>query len=179
MAMRAAWAASGALLLASAGAGSASFDCARAANAAERLICADPVLSALDEELAQHYATLQAAGRSARLRNDQRAWLATRNDCRDAPCVAAQIERRLAVLACDDAHPAQGSAIGTAACAQAELRVLDRALGSSAGLAAWRQTRSADCRRQGTAQGGAPGWQAAHALRCEVEAARRRLDAAR
>jgi len=56
----------------------ASFDCAKAATAREKLICADPKLSAMDDALAKSYrAALQPLSPDGRtqLRNGQRAWL--------------------------------------------------------------------------------------------------------
>jgi uncharacterized protein len=56
----------------------ASFDCAKATQPAERLICADSALSALDEAMAAEYSRARAAvsedGRK-QLRDNQRSWL--------------------------------------------------------------------------------------------------------
>ena len=56
----------------------ASFDCAKAASAMEKLICADPALSKADEVLAEAYASalkpLSEDGRKA-MRDSQRQWL--------------------------------------------------------------------------------------------------------
>jgi uncharacterized protein len=56
----------------------ASFDCAKATQPAERLICADSALSALDEAMAVEYSRARAAvsedGRK-QLRDNQRSWL--------------------------------------------------------------------------------------------------------
>ena len=78
----------------------ASFDCDNAATDVERMICNDPALEALDEQLAAAYgAALVAAGANdARLTADQRAWLAERDRCADADCVAAAYRSRLLTL---------------------------------------------------------------------------------
>ncbi|HYI71228.1 MAG TPA: lysozyme inhibitor LprI family protein, partial [Skermanella sp.] len=56
----------------------ASFDCAKAAQPAERLICSDSALSNLDESMAAEYSRARAAvseeGRK-QLRDNQRSWL--------------------------------------------------------------------------------------------------------
>jgi len=58
-------------------AAAASFDCAKAASAMERTICADPALSALDEQLAARFsAALAASLDPGDLRAEQRRWLA-------------------------------------------------------------------------------------------------------
>jgi WD40 repeat protein/uncharacterized protein YecT (DUF1311 family) len=72
-----------------------SFDCARAATAVERLICADAGLSALDVDLAKAYrgAAAARAGESReRLVRDQRAWIAARGRCTAAADVRACVE---------------------------------------------------------------------------------------
>ena len=58
----------------------ASFDCEKATTSVERLICADPELSELDEELGQTYSlTLEASSNSLDLRKAQRDWLKNRD----------------------------------------------------------------------------------------------------
>ena len=59
----------------------AGFDCARAASASEKAICADTGLAAQDRRLSRLYAELQRdeQGREAR-RDAQRAWLRQRDD---------------------------------------------------------------------------------------------------
>lgn len=78
----------------------ASFDCAKATTFAEKAICADPVLSRLDEQLADAYRVAQKRAESRiALRNAQREWLAKRRDpCRDAACLRAAYEARIAAL---------------------------------------------------------------------------------
>lgn len=88
-----------------------SFDCAKAQNSAEELICADSVLSDLDRRLADRYAaavsaaqTLDAGAQNAlnTLRATQRGWIKGRNDCWKAgdlrTCVEAAYSRREATL---------------------------------------------------------------------------------
>jgi uncharacterized protein len=89
----------------------ASFNCARAATAVERAICASPELSELDELAAHYYAearrTVAAADATAPacLLADQRAWLAVRNRCTDDACLKRSYLDRLSEL--DKLQPAR------------------------------------------------------------------------
>ena len=77
----------------------ASFDCATAARPIEALICSDPKLSKLDEEMTQAYAakiaTLSPAGRQI-LKQSQRSWLRMVDGaCELEPaCVAEKYQHR-------------------------------------------------------------------------------------
>ena len=91
-----------------------SFDCAKLASPAEKVICSSKALSAKDKELAAVYAraAAEAKGRApeeaARLRDSQRKWIATRDrDCLDAgnkdqafaiACLTKAYDARLAGL---------------------------------------------------------------------------------
>jgi uncharacterized protein len=77
-------------LLTIAAAPAPSFDCARSANAVDRLICSDEGLAKLDRELAERYdglhRTLSPEGLAVLL-TSQRKWLASRSRCvsKEAP----------------------------------------------------------------------------------------------
>lgn len=60
-----------------------SFDCAAAASDAEKLVCSDPALAALDRRLAEVFARSKAApgADQARLAAEQRGWVKGRDDC--------------------------------------------------------------------------------------------------
>jgi uncharacterized protein len=78
-----------------------SFDCSKATQSVERLICASPELSGLDEMLGRSYAVavdkLGAAG--ACLRIDQTRWLrSVRNACADDACLQRAYRLRLGEL---------------------------------------------------------------------------------
>src|SRR6476469_1792844 len=78
----------------------ASFDCSKAATRTEKQICADPVLSRLDEQLDDAYRTAQhrAESRPA-LRDAQRKWLSTRRDtCEDSACLRKAYLDRIGAL---------------------------------------------------------------------------------
>ena len=85
----------------------ASFDCLRASNAAERMICANPRLSQLDEYAARYYAGARLAlvDAEACLRADQQEWLHKRNQCAGHGCIENAYLDRLAEL-----HPLQPGA---------------------------------------------------------------------
>ena len=91
------------LALAAGPAGAASFDCARAGTQVERLICAQPALSSLDDQLEKVYATARRGDRRPALLAEQRAWLLNvRDRCTDAACVRKAYVKRLAALRVDD-----------------------------------------------------------------------------
>ncbi|WNO55225.1 lysozyme inhibitor LprI family protein [Stakelama saccharophila] len=77
------------------------YDCAKASNSVERMICAHPDLAARDRALSAAYRTAvdQASGAAeARLRSEQRAFLTLRDACTDAACVAESYDARLDAL---------------------------------------------------------------------------------
>lgn len=88
-------------------ASAASFDCAKAGNATEKAICADPGLSRQDEALAalyQRQLEMPDTGQwAAILRRDQRDWIVVRNrECKgNADCLKQDYQRRITYLS----HP--------------------------------------------------------------------------
>jgi uncharacterized protein len=61
-------------------AAAASFDCAKATTPVETAVCADPILSALDERVTERFAMATARSLDPEgLRQDQRIWLAVRD----------------------------------------------------------------------------------------------------
>lgn len=79
-----------ALAFAAAPASAASFDCAKAATPAEKMICSDAALSALDEQLNKSYrAAIARTGNKALLREWQRGWLRSPElaGCTSAACM--------------------------------------------------------------------------------------------
>jgi uncharacterized protein len=78
-----------------------SFDCRRAGTRVEHLICGDAYLSQLDRRMANAYAAFQrriSSSERARLRENQRLWLADRNRCTTIGCLTATYEDRIAWL---------------------------------------------------------------------------------
>jgi uncharacterized protein len=73
----------------------ASFDCAQARTAIEKAICADPALSAADEEMSRRFnAALQASLDPAELRAAQAEWLHSRDQGGKDELAAAYANRR-------------------------------------------------------------------------------------
>ncbi len=77
----------------------ASFDCAKAQSIVEHLICDNPEISKLDEELNAAYKTaLQDVDPTDSIRQAQKQWMKERNGCVDAVCVTSSYITRLALL---------------------------------------------------------------------------------
>jgi uncharacterized protein YecT (DUF1311 family) len=82
-----------------------SFDCNKANNEAERMICGNRELAELDRRMFAAYERLQR--RSALTREmvaEQRAWLKSRNVCSDFKCIRSKYAQRLIEL--EEAVPA-------------------------------------------------------------------------
>lgn len=78
---------------------SASFDCNKAATKVEKMICADPELAKLDDELAGVYQkAMKAEGQAEVTKLAQKDWLKERNLCKDNGCLKEKYSQRLAVL---------------------------------------------------------------------------------
>ena len=79
-----------------------SFNCAKASTPDEVLICQNPYLADLDEQMASLYFTTRnrLSGNARRqIERDQKAWLEGRMRCgRDGPCIADAYNRRIVAL---------------------------------------------------------------------------------
>lgn len=90
-----------ALALAAPLASAASFDCAKASSAVEKMVCANPDLSRLDEQLNGAYRrAVERVGDRPAMRAWQRAWLRSHTlaDCKDAACVKLAYGARIKLL---------------------------------------------------------------------------------
>lgn len=79
----------------------ASFDCALARSAKEKMICANPQLSVLDEQLAASYKeALERSGAKSIVRQWQRDWLKSSEvaGCTTAACLAQAMNTRIQLL---------------------------------------------------------------------------------
>lgn len=91
------------LMLAPASAAAASFDCSRARAADERVVCANPTLSALDSEMgglwyAYSRVPMLMGGNGARM-DEAREFLARRRACgRSVACLERAYRDRIAAL---------------------------------------------------------------------------------
>ena len=81
-------------------AAAASFDCSMAGSAVEHMVCDDPELSRLDEELADAYRqALSAAPEPDDLRAQQTEWLRKHRDaCRHRRCLVSAYRQRVGWL---------------------------------------------------------------------------------
>lgn len=80
-------------------ASAASFDCAKAQTRVEQMICDDPELSKLDEELAAAYSTaLKTGSNGSTFQREQKQWLKERNGCTAIDCVKSAYTARIASL---------------------------------------------------------------------------------
>ena len=76
-----------------------SFDCTKASNGVERLICSDRELAKLDVELSQLYLKARSnAVDKDRLKSEQIAWVRTSRACSDKICLKKSFEQRMADL---------------------------------------------------------------------------------
>ena len=77
----------------------ASFDCAKAAFATEKLICNNPDISKLDEQLGASYKqALESSADKDSLKKSQIEWLKQQRACKDSECLNKVYQARLAEL---------------------------------------------------------------------------------
>jgi uncharacterized protein YecT (DUF1311 family) len=79
-----------------------SFDCTHAATRVETMICADPALAARDRAMQVAYRHARRLRRSWQP-SPQREWLAQRNACSSADCIAAAYDERFGEMMGEDA----------------------------------------------------------------------------
>lgn len=76
----------------------ASFDCTKAQSPVEKMVCADPTLSQLDEELATTFR--RAVANDPQIRRQQQAWLRdTREKCGTVECLTTAYRTQIQTLA--------------------------------------------------------------------------------
>lgn len=76
-----------------------SFNCAKASNKVEKMICTNPVLSALDENLSKAFKeALKAKNDKEQLKKEQFLWMKERDKCKESICVQKTYESRIADL---------------------------------------------------------------------------------
>lgn len=76
-----------------------SFDCAKASNKVEKLICDDRELSKLDVDLSKAYQSARDASTDKdQLKKDQISWVKLSRACEDKSCVKSALEMRLSQL---------------------------------------------------------------------------------
>ena len=91
----------------------ATFDCDKASTFAEKVVCSDSRLSAMDDDLGRLYkAALAGSANSEILKTDQKAWLASRDRCQDSHCIMKAYADRIGALKGSSADTAE-SVTGT------------------------------------------------------------------
>ena len=90
-----------------------SFDCAKASTRVERMICDHPRIAELDSELADAYRIALRdspwASANRRIREEQKAWIAERNNCRDPRCLRQSYRQRISELRAEVSSGGSGS----------------------------------------------------------------------
>ena len=77
----------------------ASFDCTKAQSKVEHLVCDNPELSKLDDDLNAAYSNvLKNDGSATSIRTEQKKWLKERNACLDAACLSSSYSQQIAFL---------------------------------------------------------------------------------
>src|SRR4029079_18423804 len=77
----------------------ATFGCNKASSFAEKAICSDSRLPAMDDELGRLYqAALASASEKEALKTEQKAWLASRDQCPARNCISKAYAGRRAPL---------------------------------------------------------------------------------
>lgn len=92
----------------------ASFDCRKATTSTEKLICADPLLSELDEILAKEYRlAMKRTSDSPTVKTSQRLWLTSaRAQCAEPDCLKqAYSERITALMSINELDGVDGSQV--------------------------------------------------------------------
>jgi len=76
-----------------------SFDCAKATNDAERIVCSDNQLAGLDVKMADLYRRgLSSVTDSNVFSSEQQIWLSQRDDCADRQCLVVSYNDRIKEL---------------------------------------------------------------------------------
>jgi uncharacterized protein len=76
----------------------ASFDCTKATTFVEKTICSEPLLSKLDDALAENYIGMYYSnfgGSQKSLKAEQQKWLSSRNKCTNSKCLITSYQKRI------------------------------------------------------------------------------------
>ena len=92
----------------------ATFDCNKASTFVEKAICSDSRLTSIDDQLGRLYKdALAASSNSSALKAEQRAWLSSRDQCKDSDCVIKAYEARISSLSAMSSPDKSGDFTGT------------------------------------------------------------------
>ena len=92
----------------------ATFDCKKASNFTEKAICSDSRLTSMDDQLGRLYKDALAASSDGEgLKTEQKAWLSSRNQCKDSDCIMKAYTDRISALSAMTAQAKAGDFTGT------------------------------------------------------------------
>jgi uncharacterized protein len=92
----------------------AAFDCNKASTFVEKAICSDSRLTGMDDQLGRLYKdALAASSNSAALKAEQRAWLSSRDQCKNSDCIINAYDDRISSLSAMSAPAKPGGLTGT------------------------------------------------------------------
>jgi len=92
----------------------ATFDCNKASSFVEKVICSDSQLTGMDDQLGRLYKdALAASSNSEALKTEQKAWLSSRNQCKDSDCIMKAYTDRISALNAMTAPAKAGDFTGT------------------------------------------------------------------
>jgi uncharacterized protein len=92
----------------------ATFDCNKASTFVEKAICSNPRLTSMDDQLGRLYKdALAASSNSVALKAEQRAWLSSRDQCKDSDCIIKAYEDRISALGAISSPDKSGDFTGT------------------------------------------------------------------
>jgi uncharacterized protein len=92
----------------------ATFDCNKASTFVEKVICSDSRLTSMDDQLGRLYKdALAASSNIAALKTEQKAWLSSRNQCKDSDCIMKAYTDRISALSVMSAPAKSGDFTGT------------------------------------------------------------------
>jgi uncharacterized protein len=92
----------------------ATFDCNKASNFVEKVICSDSRLTSMDDQLGRLYKdALATASDYEALKTEQKDWLSSRNQCKDSDCIMRAYSDRISALSAMTAPAKPGDFTGT------------------------------------------------------------------
>ena len=91
----------------------ATFDCNKASTFVEKVICSDSRLTSMDDQLGRLYKdALAASSDITALKTEQKAWLSSRNQCKDSDCIMKAYADRISALSAVSASAKSGVSRG-------------------------------------------------------------------
>jgi uncharacterized protein len=90
------------------------FDCKKGSSFVEKVICSDSRLSSMDDQVGRLYKeALAKSSDDDAVRDEQKAWLKSRNQCKDSDCIMKAYTDRISALSAMNAPAKAGDFTGT------------------------------------------------------------------